>query len=164
MQKSGVCDTRCQLFFKEISRREQALKTKWFLANRQRLIDNLKNEKYIKKAHDIIKQEEIKKKRQQHERRHFIEELRKKVLIFISLLIYFIIYSLQFVLNFNKFCNFKQKKSSKKRILNGDHKSMILSQVITWNPSNQKSKKSCTLKMSEVSMHKRIIWKKGTFF
>lgn len=39
MAKSGrgICDTRCQLFYKECQIKEQKLKTLWYLKNKKRL-------------------------------------------------------------------------------------------------------------------------------
>ncbi|KAJ8686804.1 hypothetical protein QAD02_022598 [Eretmocerus hayati] len=39
--KGGICDARCQQFHREVSKKEEALRTRWFLKNRQRLYENL---------------------------------------------------------------------------------------------------------------------------
>lgn len=49
-----VCDARQQLFHTEMIRKEKALRAKWFLKNQQRLIDRLKEPKFIERAEDII--------------------------------------------------------------------------------------------------------------
>ncbi|EZA53184.1 hypothetical protein X777_06263 [Ooceraea biroi] len=49
-----VCDARCQLFHTEMIRNENALRMKWFLKNQQRLIENLKEPKLIKRARNVI--------------------------------------------------------------------------------------------------------------
>lgn len=56
MQNRGVvCDTRCQLFYNEIAKKEHELRAKWFAKNQQRLLDNLKSEKLTRKAKLLIK-------------------------------------------------------------------------------------------------------------
>lgn len=49
-----VCDARCQLFHNEMIRKENAIRIKWFLKNQQRLIDQLKESKFTKRAKEII--------------------------------------------------------------------------------------------------------------
>jgi len=49
-----VCNTRCQLFHNELIRKENAIRIKWFLKNQQRLIDQLKEPKLMKRAREII--------------------------------------------------------------------------------------------------------------
>lgn len=49
-----VCNARCQLFFNEMIRKENALRIKWFLKNQERLIDQLKEPKFTKRAREII--------------------------------------------------------------------------------------------------------------
>ncbi|KAL6262595.1 hypothetical protein P5V15_005389 [Pogonomyrmex californicus] len=63
MAKIGgdVCDARCQLFHKEIIRNENAIRMKWFLKNQQRLIDRLKEPKFMKRAREIIAESEKRK-------------------------------------------------------------------------------------------------------
>jgi len=51
---NDVCDTRCQLFHSEMIRKENAIRMKWFLKNQQRLIDQLREPKFIKRAKEII--------------------------------------------------------------------------------------------------------------
>ena len=51
---SDVCDARCQLFHSEMIRKENAIRMKWFLKNQQRLIDQLREPKFIKRAKEII--------------------------------------------------------------------------------------------------------------
>jgi len=55
-----VCDARCQLFHNEMIRKENMIRIKWFLKNQQRLIDQLKEPKFTKRAREII--EEFKKR------------------------------------------------------------------------------------------------------
>ncbi|XP_011699469.1 PREDICTED: uncharacterized protein LOC105456841 [Wasmannia auropunctata] len=49
-----VCDARCLLFRNERIRTEDAIRMKWFLENQQRLIDQLKEPKFTKRAREII--------------------------------------------------------------------------------------------------------------
>ncbi|KYM98245.1 hypothetical protein ALC62_11095 [Cyphomyrmex costatus] len=51
---SDVCDARCQLFHSEMIRKENAIRIKWFLKNQQRLIDQLGEPKFTKRAKEII--------------------------------------------------------------------------------------------------------------
>ncbi|XP_018358863.1 PREDICTED: uncharacterized protein LOC108758404 isoform X2 [Trachymyrmex cornetzi] len=51
---SDVCDARCQLFHSEMIRKENAIRMKWFLKNQQRLIDQLREPKFTKRAKEII--------------------------------------------------------------------------------------------------------------
>lgn len=51
---SDVCDARCQLFHNEMIRKENTIRIKWFLKNQQRLIDQLKEPKFTKRAKEII--------------------------------------------------------------------------------------------------------------
>ncbi|XP_012537194.1 protein ATP6V1FNB-like [Monomorium pharaonis] len=61
MAKIGdVCDTRCQLFCNDRIRKENTIRIKWFLKNQKRLIDQLKEPKFTKRAREII--EESKKR------------------------------------------------------------------------------------------------------
>lgn len=53
----NVCDNRCQLFYNEIIRKENAIRMKWFLKNQQRLISHLKDPKFTKRAREIIASE-----------------------------------------------------------------------------------------------------------
>lgn len=55
MSKPGdVCNARCQLFFTEMIRKENAIRIKWFLENQERLIEHLKEPKFTKRAREII--------------------------------------------------------------------------------------------------------------
>ncbi|XP_058807205.1 protein ATP6V1FNB-like [Phymastichus coffea] len=54
-QSLRVCDTRCQNFHKECARKEERLKTQWFLKNRQRLLDNLGGAKAAEKLQALRK-------------------------------------------------------------------------------------------------------------
>lgn len=49
-----VCNARCQLSRKEMIMKENAIRRKWFLKNQQRLIDQLKEPKFTKRAREII--------------------------------------------------------------------------------------------------------------
>lgn len=49
-----VCDARCHLFHNEIIRKENAIRRTWFLKNQERLIDQLKEPKFTKRAREII--------------------------------------------------------------------------------------------------------------
>lgn len=55
MSRGVVCDTRCQLFHKEIAKKEHDSRAKWFAKNQQRLLDNLKSAKLTRKANLLIK-------------------------------------------------------------------------------------------------------------
>lgn len=55
---ANVCDTRCQLFHKEMIKKENAIRMKWFLKNQQRLISHLKEPKFTKRAREIIAESE----------------------------------------------------------------------------------------------------------
>lgn len=55
---NNVCDNRCQLFYNEIIRKENAIRMKWFLKNQQRLISHLKEPKFTKRAREIIAKSE----------------------------------------------------------------------------------------------------------
>lgn len=49
-----VCSARCQLFFNERIRKENAIRIKWFLKNQERLIEQLREPKFTKRAREII--------------------------------------------------------------------------------------------------------------
>ncbi|XP_011501263.1 PREDICTED: uncharacterized protein LOC105364893 [Ceratosolen solmsi marchali] len=52
--KNTVCDTRCQQFQKEAVSKEERLKSKWFIKNRQLLYDNLEKDKFFKKHKNLL--------------------------------------------------------------------------------------------------------------
>ncbi|XP_020281624.1 uncharacterized protein LOC109853689 [Pseudomyrmex gracilis] len=49
-----VCDTRCQLFHKELIRNENRIRMRWFVKNQERLIENLREPKLMKRAREAI--------------------------------------------------------------------------------------------------------------
>ena len=54
MAKSGeMCTTRCMLFRNEMINKENALRVRWFVKNRQRLLDNLRDEKLASRVKEI---------------------------------------------------------------------------------------------------------------
>lgn len=44
MARQGACDARCQAFRKETIVTEDSLRMKWFMKNRERLLENLEQE------------------------------------------------------------------------------------------------------------------------
>lgn len=52
-ESGGLCTTRCQLFNSEIIKKENTLRIKWFIKNRQRLLDNLRDDKLVKRAKEL---------------------------------------------------------------------------------------------------------------
>lgn len=58
----GVCDARCQLFHKEMIRNENVIRMQWFLKNQQRLIDDLREPKFVKRAREVIAESEKRKR------------------------------------------------------------------------------------------------------
>ncbi|XP_015585432.1 uncharacterized protein LOC107263098 [Cephus cinctus] len=65
----AVCDTRCQLFYNEIAKNENSLRMKWFIKNRQRLLDNLGSQKLVSKAQILIAENEEKRRQFYREQR-----------------------------------------------------------------------------------------------
>lgn len=57
----GICDARCQLFHDEMLRNENVIRMQWFLRNQQRLIDDLREPKFIKRAREIVVESEKRK-------------------------------------------------------------------------------------------------------
>lgn len=53
-----LCNTRCQLFLNEMISKENSIRINWFLKNQQRLIDQLKEPKFTKRAREIIAESE----------------------------------------------------------------------------------------------------------
>jgi hypothetical protein len=60
--KDDVCNTRCQQFQKESIKKEETLKSAWFVKNRQRLYDNLEQEKFSNKTVNLLSKRNIDKK------------------------------------------------------------------------------------------------------
>lgn len=42
-KRDKVCDARCQLFYKEIAKKEAKIRNLWFNKNKERLLNNLEN-------------------------------------------------------------------------------------------------------------------------